>query len=137
LTGGTGTGARATVVVSGGAVTAVTVTYGGTGYTAADSLSADAINLGGTGSGFAVAVATVGTNTRRSWDMPDSLPPIERSIEIITKDGWTILVTRLSITAKLQWNLQKTKLAQIDITGTLLKPTKTGEPVARWIEPAS
>lgn len=137
LTGGTGSGARATIVVAGGVVSSVTITYAGTGYTASDPLSASAINLGGSGSGFAQVVATVGTSARRSWDLPDSLPPIERSIELITKDGWTILITRLSITAHMQWNLQKTKLAQLDITGTLLKPTKTGEPVARFIEPAS
>lgn len=137
LTGGVGTGARATIVVSGGAVTGVTITYGGTGYGVGNSLSANATDLGGSGSGFTVAVGSVGTNARRSWDMPDSLPPIERSVELITKDGWTILLTRVSITAKMQWNLAKTKMAQIDITGTLLKPTKTNEPVARWIEPGS
>jgi hypothetical protein len=137
LTGGGGSGARATIVVAGGVVTSVTITYGGTGYAVSDSLSASATNLGGSGSGFAIVVSSVGTNARRSWDMPDSLPPIERSVEIITKDGWTILLTRLSVTAKMQWNFAKTKLAQLDITATLLKPTKTNEPVARWIEPGS
>jgi hypothetical protein len=135
LTGGTGSGARATVVVAGGLVTGVTKTYGGTGYTASDSLSASNVNLGGTGSGFAVVVSTVGTGVD-AWAMPDSLPVIERSIEIKTKDGWFILIPRMSITARLQWNLKKTALAQIDISGTILKPTKTTEPVATWIAPA-
>ena len=39
LTGGTGTGALATVVVSGGAITSVTVVNGGTGYTVGDVLT--------------------------------------------------------------------------------------------------
>jgi len=136
LTGGTGTGARATITVAGGVVTAVAITYGGTGYTVADSLTTAAANIGGTGSGFAVAVATVGTGLQ-AWNMPDSLPVIERSVELITKNGWQILVPRMSITARMQWNLKKTALAQIDITGVMLKPTKIGEPVARWIAPAA
>lgn len=62
LTGGTGTGAKATVVVSGGAVTSVSIPAGdnaGTGYLATDSLSAAAASIGGTGSGFSVALSTV------------------------------------------------------------------------------
>jgi hypothetical protein len=136
LTGGTGTGARATVTVAGGVVTAVVVTYGGTGYTVADALSAANTDLGGTGTGFSIPVATVGTGIRE-WDMPDSLPVIERSVLITTKDGWQIAIPRMSITARMQWNLKKTALAQIDITGTILKPTKTNEPSARFYEPAA
>lgn len=135
LTGGTGTGARTTIVVTGGAVTAVTKTYGGTGYTALDSLSAVNTDLGGTGSGFAIPVATVGAGVQ-AWDMPDTLPVLDKSVQIITKDGWIINIPRLSITAKLQWNLQKTKLAQIDITGVILKPEKAGVAKAQFIEPA-
>jgi hypothetical protein len=59
LTGGTCTDPPlATVVVSGGAVTTVTVTYQGKGCTAADVLSAANANLGGAGSGFSVPVST-------------------------------------------------------------------------------
>jgi hypothetical protein len=59
LTGGTGSGATANITVSGAGVTAVTLVNRGTGYTAADSLSAAAANIGGTGSGFAVAVSSI------------------------------------------------------------------------------
>lgn len=60
LTGGTGVGARATIVVAGSVVTTVTITNNGTGYTVGDVLTTAPINIGGTGSGFTVPVATIG-----------------------------------------------------------------------------
>ena len=60
LTGGTGSGAKATIVVASGAVTTVTVTTPGSGYKVADTLSATAASIGGTGSGFSIKVETVG-----------------------------------------------------------------------------
>lgn len=59
LTGGTGTGAEATIVVADGAVTKVTITKDGKGYAEADELSAAAAKVGGTGSGFKVPVTAV------------------------------------------------------------------------------
>jgi hypothetical protein len=59
LTGGSGSGLEATVVVSGGAVTSVTITAGGNSYVVGDTLSADAGDVGGTGSGFTIDVDTV------------------------------------------------------------------------------
>ena len=59
LTGGFGFDAQATIVVSGNAVTTVTVTARGAGYQVADVLSANNANLGGAGSGFAIPVATL------------------------------------------------------------------------------
>jgi hypothetical protein len=59
LTGGTGSGAKATIVVSGGAVTTVTITTAGSGYTKNDSLSATAASIGGTGAGFTWSVSLV------------------------------------------------------------------------------
>ena len=60
LTGGTGSGAKATIIVSGGAVVSVSITTAGSGYLVGDSLSASNANLGGTGSGFSIVVETVG-----------------------------------------------------------------------------
>lgn len=59
LTGGSGSGALATVVVAGGAVTTVTITNPGGGYTVGNTLSAANSNLGGAGSGFSIPVATL------------------------------------------------------------------------------
>jgi len=56
LTGGSGSGALATIVLANGAVTSVTPTTAGVGYLAGDVLSAP---LGG-GTGFSVPVATIG-----------------------------------------------------------------------------
>jgi hypothetical protein len=58
LTGGSGTGATANITVAGGAVTAVTVVNGGSGYDVNETLSATAATIGGTGSGFSIKVAT-------------------------------------------------------------------------------
>ena len=58
LTGGSGTGATANITVAGGAVTAVTIVNGGSGYDVNETLSATAATIGGTGSGFSIKVAT-------------------------------------------------------------------------------
>jgi hypothetical protein len=59
LTGGSGSGAKATIVVSGGSVTTVTLTTAGNGYVVGNTLSATAATIGGTGSGFSINVATI------------------------------------------------------------------------------
>ena len=71
LTGGTGTGATADIVVAAGAVTTVTIVAAGTGYTAGDSLSADDANLGGAGgTGFSVDVVTITAAPAGQTDTP-------------------------------------------------------------------
>jgi hypothetical protein len=62
LTGGAGTLATATIQVTNGVVTKVTLAPYGTGqnYGLGNVLSAAAANLGGTGAGFQITVATVG-----------------------------------------------------------------------------
>ena len=57
LTGGTGGGATATIIVSGGTVQTVTVTNKGSNYTAGDSLTA---TLDGIGTDFSYTVDTIG-----------------------------------------------------------------------------
>lgn len=61
LTGGTGSGATANIVVSGGGVaTGSTLVDGGVGYKSTDQLSADDADLGGDGgSGFTIEVDSV------------------------------------------------------------------------------
>lgn len=59
LTGGSGTGAQATIVVSGTIVSSVTITVKGSGYKLNESLSAAASSIGGTGTGFSWEITEV------------------------------------------------------------------------------
>lgn len=60
LTGGSGSGAKATIVVTGGIVTGVTITTKGLSYVVGDQLSASNVDLGGSGSGFEYGVSEIG-----------------------------------------------------------------------------
>jgi len=66
LTGGSGTGARANITVSGGSVTAVTISDPGALYVAGDVLAANNVTLGG-GSLFSVPVNAVLNADGTSW----------------------------------------------------------------------
>jgi hypothetical protein len=60
LTGGSGAGAEASITISGGSVTAVSITNVGSGYVVGDVLSAQDSDLGGLGGGgFSVPVASL------------------------------------------------------------------------------
>lgn len=61
LTGGTGTGAIANITVAGGVVTVVDIIVGGQDYLLGDVLSADANDIGGTGSGFTYTLTVMET----------------------------------------------------------------------------
>jgi len=67
LTGGSGSGATGDIVVAGGVVTTVSLANGGSGYVVANTLSATAANIGGSGSGFSIPVLTVGNTSGQSW----------------------------------------------------------------------
>lgn len=59
LTGGSGSGAIATITVAGGIITKVQLTSIGIGYIVGDVLSANASSIGGTGINFALTVSTL------------------------------------------------------------------------------
>lgn len=127
LTGGTGTGATANIVVSGGVITSVIIVNSGTGYAAGTPLNASVANLGGTGTGFAVAVTSVMLSGER-WNAPDAIPQIEQTLRIQMKQGGQVLIARAKISAKLTMSYSRGALSQIDITANVLQPTKVGEP---------
>ncbi len=62
LTGGSGTGATADITVAGNIVTVVTLVLAGTNYAVGDILSASSVDIGGSGSGFSITVATTNTD---------------------------------------------------------------------------
>lgn len=94
LTSGTGSGAAADITVTGGVVTAVTLTAGGTGYTAGDVLSAADSSLGnlGTGAGFTITADTVDeaaelTPTPWSITLETLRTPVPTMWESTTRQG--------------------------------------------------
>lgn len=67
LSGGSGSGATADITISGGAVTAVSMRNGGSYYVVGDVLGTAQSNIGGTGSGFSINVASISNPTGTSW----------------------------------------------------------------------
>jgi hypothetical protein len=59
LSGGSGFGATANIAVTGGIVTGVTLVNRGSNFLIGDSLTTSNTNLGGTGAGFSIDVATL------------------------------------------------------------------------------
>lgn len=74
LTGGTGSGATADIIISGGAVTSVTLRSGGSFYTVGDVLSASTTYLGA-GTGFSIPVSTLINPDGSSW-LGDNYSPV-------------------------------------------------------------
>jgi hypothetical protein len=76
LTGGSGSGATATISVnSSGSVSSLTLNDGGQFYVVGDILSAATSNLGGAGSGFTATVTSISNATGTSW-LGDNYDPV-------------------------------------------------------------
>jgi hypothetical protein len=67
LTGGSGSGATATIKVAGTAVTSVVIVSGGCQYVVGDVLTAANTYLGGSGSGFSTTIASVANASGTTW----------------------------------------------------------------------
>ena len=68
LSGGSGANATATILIVSGVVTECTLDDGGSLYVAGDVLTFDANSIGaGSGTGFAITVATISNETGTSW----------------------------------------------------------------------
>jgi len=75
LTGGSGSGATADIVVSGQTVTSVTIRDGGNFYVVGDQLSCANTSVGGSGSGFVFTVTSVDNSAGTSW-LGDNYDPV-------------------------------------------------------------
>jgi hypothetical protein len=75
LTGGSGSGATANIVVSGQAITSMVIENGGNFYAAGDVLSCSNTYIGGSGSGLAYTVSNVNNTTGTSW-LGDNYDPV-------------------------------------------------------------
>jgi len=67
LSGGSGLGLTANILVSGGAVTEVTIMDGGNFYVVGDVLTTSNTYLGGSGTGFSITVRTINNPEGTSW----------------------------------------------------------------------
>jgi hypothetical protein len=92
LTGGSGSGALATVVVSGGVVTSVTATTAGSGYKLRDQLSAAVANIGGAGTSFTSQVATLNSNKTPTYPGFDDTQGFQNAFAAAQNTGQGVMV---------------------------------------------
>lgn len=67
-----------------------------------------------------------GTAPNTKWTAPATVEKIERSIKVTAKNGVIYEIPRAKINAKLNVKLSKTGVALVDITATVMTPTKAG-----------
>lgn len=75
LSGGSGSGITANILVSGGAVTEVTITNGGNFYSIDDVLTTSNTYIGNAGAGFTITVLNIDNPTGTSW-LGDNYDPV-------------------------------------------------------------
>jgi ribosomal protein L11 len=69
--------------------------------------------------------AITGTGDTAKWSPPNQLPVIEKSVRITPQQGIAFDIPRLKIAAKINGEFSKKGLLIIEVTGTVLMPTKT------------
>jgi hypothetical protein len=67
LSGGSGTGALATITVAGGIITKVAIINGGSLYVVNDVLTASSATIGNTGSNFSITISNIDNAAGTSW----------------------------------------------------------------------
>jgi hypothetical protein len=74
-------------------------------------------------------VAVVGATTADpdTWEAPAQIPTFERSIVAEHSQGGYLWIVRAAITATIDWNFQKNNLPQINLSCTVLEPTKANQ----------
>lgn len=95
LIGGTGSLATADIVVNNGKVTTVTMVNRGIGYAAGNLMSANASDIGGTGSGFSFPVSTIYASS--GFSVPVAT--------VVTSSGFTSIITAPYASSGFQFNV--------------------------------
>jgi hypothetical protein len=113
LTGGSGAGALANIVVSAGVVTSVSITNGGSSYVVGNALSANLPS----GAGFSVLVASVGNANGRTW-LGDNYSPVLLYGALV--EGYTFLKGEQDLIAVYEKKYQEA-LGQLNRLGTGLE----------------
>lgn len=93
LINGSGVGATADITVALGAVSAVTLVSGGLGYEIGDTISAYNTNLGGTGAGFSIDVATVTATAARLLLEVYSIDQVDALIDNVNSNALAYAVS--------------------------------------------
>jgi len=75
-----------------------------------------------------------GTTPNKTWNMPATIPTIEKTVKVTPSEGMTVMIPRGSIVAKLNGDFSKKALFVIDVTVTALTPTKSGVGPIQFIE---
>jgi hypothetical protein len=65
-----------------------------------------------------------GTATDGSWEAPEKNPVVEQTVRLTPEQGWIFLFPRVRLTAKINGDFSKKGIVLVEITGTVLKPTK-------------
>ncbi len=73
---------------------------------------------------------STGTAPNKIWSAPDQAPSIEKSIKITPKSGKVINIVRTKLVAKPNYKLASNGIFLVDITATILAPTKAA--TASW-----
>lgn len=69
-----------------------------------------------------------GTKDGSSWHAPETKPVIEKSIEVTPKKGLKFTIARAKLTAKLNADFSRKGLFLVEVSCTILVPTKSGVP---------
>lgn len=77
---------------------------------------------------FGGTVTAASGGTPAFWSAPDTIPDIEESIEITDTRGNKVEIARAKLSAKMTLNFKRSALGALDVTATVLVPTKAGEP---------
>lgn len=76
----------------------------------------------------ALGGTSTGTAPNKIWSAPDLATNIEQSIKITPKAGKIISIVRAKLVAKINYKLSKNGIFMVDITATILTPTKAATP---------